>query len=199
VLFSPAPAGVASAQGGRLTKRATLAPSIVTSKASVALGLLVMMILSGLCALITFFISETHSPTILKVKVSACTARCLCPHAHRLVTHRLTTRHGKSASRAPKVDASMFAEIETRSMSLQEYLDRTVYRPFKMLLTEPILFLITMYLAFVYASSSPVRSLPACFTPPPPFPHVHLTTPCAALRNHRSVEVYPRSLSADVG
>jgi len=43
----------------------------------VALGLLVMMILSGLCALITFFISETHSPTILKVKVSACTARCL--------------------------------------------------------------------------------------------------------------------------
>jgi len=42
------------------------------------------------------------------------------------------------------------AEAETHSMTVHGYLDRTVYRPFKMLATEPILLLVTLWLTLLY-------------------------------------------------
>jgi len=35
-------------------------------------------------------------------------------------------------------------------MTVHGYLDRTVYRPFKMLATEPILLLVTLWLTLLY-------------------------------------------------
>jgi len=85
----------------------------------------------------------------------------------------------------------MFAEIETRSMSLQEYLDRTVYRPFKMLLTEPSV-LITMYLAFVYGIVFASTLSPCLLHPPTPPSHTYtLTTLARRCVTTAVLEVYP--------
>lgn len=45
---------------------------------------------------------------------------------------------------------NVYAPLERVDKSFRGVLERTVFRPFKMLLTEPILILVTLYLSVAY-------------------------------------------------
>ncbi len=50
----------------------------------------------------------------------------------------------------PEKNADLYAEHEKQDWSVRGVLHRTLYRPFQMLLMEPILVLVTIYLSIVY-------------------------------------------------
>ncbi|KAI0051196.1 MFS polyamine transporter [Auriscalpium vulgare] len=87
----------------------------------------VMMIFAGACTVLAFFcLPETYAPAILAAKAKR--LRKLDPVGNK----------------------DVFAESERVQWSLKELLHRTILRPFKMLLVEPILLLITIYISVVY-------------------------------------------------
>ncbi|KAI0746294.1 MFS polyamine transporter [Daedaleopsis nitida] len=87
----------------------------------------VMMIFAGVCiTLVLLFIPETYAPVLLQRK------------AERL----------RKAD--PKNNAELYAEHERSDWSVNGVLHRTLYRPVKMLINEPILLLITIYISLVY-------------------------------------------------
>jgi hypothetical protein len=86
-----------------------------------------MMIFAGVCSILAAVIlPETFAPVILQ----------------------------KKARRLRKVDpvanAKVFAEHEKQDWSFRGIIHRTLFRPFQMLVMEPILVLITVYLSLVY-------------------------------------------------
>jgi MFS transporter, DHA1 family, multidrug resistance protein len=86
-----------------------------------------MMILAGSCTLIGFFLlPETFAPVLLARK------------AKRL----------READ--PEKYKDLYAESERVSWAPSAVFERTIFRPFKMLLTEPILLLSTIYLSVAY-------------------------------------------------
>jgi len=93
-----------------------------------------------LCTLLClFFLPETYPPVLL----------------------------ARKAKRLRKVDPvkykDLYAESERVSWAPNAILERTIFRPFKMLLVEPILLLSTIYLSVaygvIYASASIHRSI----------------------------------------
>ncbi|OCH91764.1 MFS polyamine transporter [Obba rivulosa] len=87
----------------------------------------VMMIFAGSCTLIAIlFVPETYAPVILQRK------------AQRL----------RKAD--PEKNAKVYAEHERSDWSLKGIMHRTLYRPLQMLLLEPILVLVTLYLSLMY-------------------------------------------------
>jgi len=87
----------------------------------------IMMIFAGFCTFIAvIFVPETYAPVILQ----------------------------KKARRLRKVDpvgnADLYAEHERADWSFKGVIHRTIYRPFKMMMVEPILILVTLYLSVVY-------------------------------------------------
>ncbi|KAI0354077.1 MFS polyamine transporter [Trametes cingulata] len=87
----------------------------------------IMMIFAGTCtALAVVFLPETYAPVILQRK------------AKRL----------RKAD--PSQNASLYAEHERSDWSFNGIMHRTLYRPIKMLMLEPILILVTLYLSLVY-------------------------------------------------
>ncbi|KAI0049050.1 MFS general substrate transporter [Auriscalpium vulgare] len=87
----------------------------------------VMMIFAGACTSFAFlFLPETYAPAILAAK------------AKRL------------RKQDPVGNKDVFAESERVQWSPKELIHRTILRPFKMLLVEPILLLVTVYLSVVY-------------------------------------------------
>lgn len=50
----------------------------------------------------------------------------------------------------PEKTRDLFAEHDRQDWSIRGVLHRTLYRPFHMLLLEPILVLVTIYLSVVY-------------------------------------------------
>lgn len=87
----------------------------------------VMMMFAGVCTLITVpFLPETYAPVILLKKVK---------------------QLRKEDAVANKY---LYAEHEKQDWSIKGVLNRTLFRPFKMLAMEPILVLITIYLSIVY-------------------------------------------------
>jgi DHA1 family multidrug resistance protein-like MFS transporter len=82
------------------------------------------MIFAGFCTLLGFFfLPETFAPVLL-------------------------TRKAKRLRRAiPEKNKDLYTESERVSWTPRAVLERTIFRPFKMLLVEPILFLATIYLS----------------------------------------------------
>ncbi|KAI9434586.1 MFS polyamine transporter [Lactarius indigo] len=115
------------------TVAALLGPTtgpVVGSFTSSALGwrwvFLVIVIVAGLCILLSFFVPETYAPVLLARK------------ARRL----------RAAD--PVKNKDIYAESERVSWTFKAVLERTIFRPFKMLLVEPILLLTTIYVALAY-------------------------------------------------
>lgn len=87
----------------------------------------VMMIFAGFCTLFGIaFLPETYEPVLLAQKAK-----------------RLRALN-------PEKSKDVYAESEKIEWTASELLNRTVLRPFKMLLVEPILLLVTVYLSVVY-------------------------------------------------
>ncbi|KAH9944642.1 MFS general substrate transporter [Amylocystis lapponica] len=86
----------------------------------------VMMIFAGVCTLFVFLLPETYAPVLLQKK------------AQRL----------RKAD--PIANAALYAEHERTDWSWRNLIHRTLYRPFEMLMVEPVLLLITLYLSLVY-------------------------------------------------
>ncbi|KAH8999675.1 MFS general substrate transporter [Lactarius hatsudake] len=103
---------------------------VVGSFTSSALGwrwvFLVIIIFAGVCILLSLFVPETSAPVLLAQK------------ANRL----------RAAD--PVKNKDIYAESERVSWTLNAVLERTIFRPFKMLLVEPILLLTTIYAALAY-------------------------------------------------
>lgn len=86
-----------------------------------------MMMFAGVCTVIAIvFLPETYAPVLLQWK------------AQRL----------RKAD--PEANAKLYAEHEHSDWSLSGIIHRTIYRPVQMLIQEPILLLITIYLSLVY-------------------------------------------------
>jgi hypothetical protein len=86
-----------------------------------------MMIFAGVCTTIMIvLLPETYSPVILQNK------------AKRL------------RKEDPIGSKQLYAEHEKQDWSFKGVINRTLFRPFKMLAMEPILLLITIYVAIVY-------------------------------------------------
>jgi MFS transporter, DHA1 family, multidrug resistance protein len=106
----------------------TLFPcSITTSTLGWRWVFWVSMIFAGSCTLLgLFFLPETFAPVLL-------------------------TRKAKRLRRAnPEKNKDLYAESERVSWAPRAVLQRTIFRPFRMLLVEPILLLATIYLSVVY-------------------------------------------------
>ncbi|KAJ7674080.1 MFS polyamine transporter [Mycena polygramma] len=87
----------------------------------------VMMLFAGSCTIFTiFFLPETYAPVILLKKVRA-----------RRKADPVGAQH-------------MFAAHEKQDWSIGGVINRTLFRPFRMLAGEPILVLVTLYLSLVY-------------------------------------------------
>ncbi|ETW75515.1 major facilitator superfamily [Heterobasidion irregulare TC 32-1] len=87
----------------------------------------VMMMFAGACTILAIlFMPETYAPVILLRK------------ARRL---RIAD---------PERYKDLYAEAERQKWSFKELMHRTILRPFKMLLQEPILVIITIYMSIVY-------------------------------------------------
>ena len=87
----------------------------------------IMMIFAGTCTLLAFaFLPETYAPVLLLWK------------AQRL------------RKAAPEKNAELYAEHERSDWSVKGIVHRTIYRPVQMLMQEPILLLVTVYLSLVY-------------------------------------------------
>ncbi|KAI9457481.1 MFS polyamine transporter [Lactarius psammicola] len=87
----------------------------------------VMMIFAGSCTLFgAVFLPETYEPVLLAKKAK-----------------RLRALH-------PEKSKYLYAESDKIEWTITELLNRTVLRPLKMLLVEPILLLVTIYLSVVY-------------------------------------------------
>jgi len=84
------------------------------------------MIFAGTCMPTLFFLPETYAPVLLTEK------------AKRL----------RAAD--PVGNKDLYAEAEREDWSLNGVLHRTIYRPFEMLVLEPILVLLTVYMSLVY-------------------------------------------------
>ena len=101
--------------------------SIATSSLGWRWVFWVMMIFAGSCTLLGFlFLPETFAPVLLARK------------AKRL----------RKAN--PEKNMDRYAESERVSWALGAVLERTIFRPFKMLFVEPILLLSTIYLSVAY-------------------------------------------------
>ena len=86
-----------------------------------------MMIFAGSCTLLClFFLPETFAPVLLARKAKR--LRKADPEKHK----------------------DLYAESERVSWAPRAVLERTIFRPFKMLLVEPILLLSTIYLSVAY-------------------------------------------------
>ncbi|KAI9457468.1 MFS polyamine transporter [Lactarius psammicola] len=103
---------------------------VVGSFTSNALGwrqvFLVMMIFAGFCTLLGLFVPETYAPVLLTQKA----------------------KHLRAAD--PVKNKDIYAESERVSWTINAILERTIFRPFKMLLVEPILLLTTIYTSLAY-------------------------------------------------
>lgn len=87
----------------------------------------VIMIFAGVCTFIVILrLPETYAPIILLNK------------ARRL------------RKQDPELNKDIYAEHEKSDWSVKGVLERTLFRPFKMLALEPILVLTTIYIAIVY-------------------------------------------------
>ncbi|KIY69283.1 MFS general substrate transporter [Cylindrobasidium torrendii FP15055 ss-10] len=87
----------------------------------------VMMIFGGFCTVVAFFLlPETFAPVILE----------------RKLLHLRKTDPSKVEGKK--------AERDNQDWSFRGLLHRTVFRPFSMLLQEPILVLVTLYMSLVY-------------------------------------------------
>ncbi|KAI1798447.1 MFS general substrate transporter [Ganoderma leucocontextum] len=87
----------------------------------------IMMIFAGVCTVLAFlFLPETYAPVILQWK------------AKRL----------RKAD--PEANSQFYAEHERSDWSLSGVLHRTLYRPVQMLIFEPILLLVTVYISLMY-------------------------------------------------
>ena len=85
------------------------------------------MIFAGSCTVLALILlPETYAPVLLQWK------------AKRL----------RKAD--PDANAKLYAEHERSDWSLGGIVHRTLYRPIQMLIQEPILLLVTVYLSFVY-------------------------------------------------
>jgi hypothetical protein len=85
-----------------------------------------MMLFAGSCTLLAFFVPETFAPVLLAQK------------AKRL------------RAKDPVNNKDLYGESERVTWTLNAILQRTVFRPFKMLLVEPILLLATIYVSLAY-------------------------------------------------
>ncbi|KAG7441532.1 MFS general substrate transporter [Guyanagaster necrorhizus] len=100
---------------------------IATSPVSWRWVFWVMMIFAGACTILgIIFLPETYAPALLLKKAQ-------------------TLRKDN-----PEKNAHLYAEHEKQDWSIRGVLHRTLYRPFQMLLMEPILVLVTIYLSVVY-------------------------------------------------
>ncbi|TBU28211.1 MFS general substrate transporter [Dichomitus squalens] len=87
----------------------------------------VMMIFAGACTILAYlFLPETYAPVLLQWKAQ------------------------KLRKVDPAQNAKVYAEHERSDWSLRGIIHRTVYRPIQMLIREPILLLVTIYLSLVY-------------------------------------------------
>lgn len=88
----------------------------------------VMMMFAGACtAIAVVFLPETNASVLLLKKVK------------------------RLRKEDPEHNAHLFAGHEMEDWSLKGIAQRTLYRPFKMLMLEPILVLVTVYISVVYA------------------------------------------------
>ncbi|KIK59308.1 hypothetical protein GYMLUDRAFT_44678 [Collybiopsis luxurians FD-317 M1] len=100
---------------------------IADSSASWRWSIWVMMIFAGVAStIIIVFLPETYTPILLLWK------------AQRLRKEN------------PEKTKDLYAEHETRDFSIRGILHQTVFRPFHMLVLEPILMLVTVYISLVY-------------------------------------------------
>ena len=102
------------------------------------------MIFGGVSIAIALFIPETYAPVLLQNKVSS----------EYWDLQSMLIRIWFQAKRLRKADpernANLYAQHEKEDWSWRGVIDRTIYRPFKMLFLEPILVLTTLYLSMVY-------------------------------------------------
>ena len=100
--------------------------SITTSSLGWRWVFWVSMMFAGSCTLLGFFfLPETFAPVLL-------------------------TRKAKRLRRENPKNKDLYTESERVSWAPRAVLERTIFRPFKMLLVEPILLLATIYLSVAY-------------------------------------------------
>lgn len=86
-----------------------------------------MMLFAGVCtAIVIAFLPETYAPVILLAKKK------------------------KLSKEDPAGSKDLYAEYEKQDWSIRAIINRTLLRPFYMLVLEPILLLITIYFSIVY-------------------------------------------------
>jgi DHA1 family multidrug resistance protein-like MFS transporter len=87
----------------------------------------IMMIFAGVCWVVSaVFLPETYAPVLLAQKA----------------------RRMRKAD--PVASKDVYAEYERQDWSVRAVLRRSIFRPFEMLAQEPILVLITIYMAIIY-------------------------------------------------
>ena len=85
-----------------------------------------MMLFAGSCTLLAVFVPETYAPVLLARKAKQLRAK------------------------DPVKNTDLYAASERVDWTLNAILQRTIFRPFKMLLVEPILLLTTIYVSLAY-------------------------------------------------
>lgn len=106
-----------------------------------------MMIISGVAAaLMAVILPETYTPVLLQKKVGL----NLFLSKVYLVLILSFPQARQLRKSDPEKNANIYAANERTDFSLRGLLHRTLFRPFHMLFTEPILALTTIYLSFVY-------------------------------------------------
>lgn len=89
----------------------------------------VMFIFAGASTLVmVVFLPETYAPVLLLRKA----------------------KEMRKEAETPEIAKTIYAEHEKQDFTLGPLLHRTLFRPFQMLLLEPILVLVTVYLSIVY-------------------------------------------------
>jgi DHA1 family multidrug resistance protein-like MFS transporter len=104
-----------------------------------------LLISGGACTIFGFvFLPETYAPTLLARKVS---------HIFLDFWDEVTDSVDQ-ARRLRKLDPvaneNVFAEGENKKWTAHELLESTIIRPFTMVVVEPILLLVTLYMSLVY-------------------------------------------------
>ena len=85
-----------------------------------------MMLFAGSCTLLAVFVPETYAPVLLARKAKQLRAKDTVKNT------------------------DLYAASERVDWTLKAILQRTIFRPFKMLLVEPILLLTTIYVSLAY-------------------------------------------------
>ena len=103
-----------------------------------------------LCSILDSSLSWRWVYWVMTIFAGACTIVAIITLPETYAPVLLVKRAQKMRKEDPVGCKDLYAQHEKQDWSVMGVLDRTLFRPFKMLSVEPILVLVTVYLSIVY-------------------------------------------------